>query len=45
MGGGEPNLADVSVFGVLRAIVKMDAWRDMMGHSPDMRACVERVRN
>uniref|UniRef100_A0A7S1TM94 Prostaglandin E synthase 2 n=1 Tax=Erythrolobus australicus TaxID=1077150 RepID=A0A7S1TM94_9RHOD len=33
LGGDEPNLADLSVFGVLRSIEKYDTFRDMMANS------------
>ncbi|GMH39397.1 hypothetical protein BSKO_07295 [Bryopsis sp. KO-2023] len=33
MGGNQPNLADLAVFGVLRAIIGTDAFADVMEHS------------
>lgn len=33
MGGKEPNLADLSVFGVLRAIEKFESFRDMLDNT------------
>ena len=33
LGGGAPNLADLSAFGVLRAVETMPAFDDLMAHS------------
>ena len=38
VGGTEPALADVGVFGVCRAIRGMDTFGDMMEKSPEMKA-------
>lgn len=33
MGGAAPGLADLSIFGVLRAVSSTPAWQDVMSHS------------
>ena len=33
MGGNEPNLADLAVFGVLRAVIGTDTFNDLMKES------------
>lgn len=33
LGGSEPNLADLSVFGVVRSVVGLDTFDDIMAHS------------
>eukprot|EP00240_Pyramimonas_obovata_P005369 CAMPEP_0118934676 /NCGR_PEP_ID=MMETSP1169-20130426/13953_1 /TAXON_ID=36882 /ORGANISM="Pyramimonas obovata, Strain CCMP722" /LENGTH=387 /DNA_ID=CAMNT_0006877603 /DNA_START=73 /DNA_END=1237 /DNA_ORIENTATION=- len=33
LGGNKPNLADISIFGVLRAVRGMDTWKDVMDNT------------
>lgn len=33
LGGSQPNLADVSVFGVMRSIIGLDTFDDVMKHT------------
>lgn len=33
LGGQEPNLADISAFGVLNSMEGCDAWRDCLSHT------------
>lgn len=43
MGGSAPNLADLSVFGVTRAVVGTDTFRDLMLHSEGLAPWYQRV--
>jgi len=33
LGGNKPNLADISIFGVIKAVRGMDTWKDMMDNT------------
>ena len=44
MGGAEPNLADLGVYGVLQAVRGMDTFNDVLREEPQMREWYEAVR-
>lgn len=42
MGGDSPNLADIALFGVLRAVKGFDTYRDVLEHT-ELRPWLERM--